>query len=115
MEEEPNLRRMYARTTLTMPRSSVLNGFPPLVGPAVDLSQSTDINNPERMNIDATYFLMLTLDLPDLFGIMARSANRRVKIRDLEEFADWFHVISIPIVVRVFADSDEDERDRFRI
>ena len=37
------------------------------------------------MDIDATCFTMLTLDLPDLFGFMARSAIRRVKIRDLEE------------------------------
>ena len=84
VEEEPNLTRVYASTALTMPVSSVLNGFLPLVGPAIDLSESIDINNPERMNIDATCILMLTLVLLDLFGIMARLANRGVKIRDLE-------------------------------
>jgi hypothetical protein len=57
---------------------------------------------------------MLTRDLPDLFGIMACSANRRVKIRDLVEFSDWFHVVSDPIVVRVYAGRDRDERDSFR-
>ena len=82
--------------------------------PAVDLSQSADINNLERIDIDAACFLMLTLDLPDLFGIMARSTNRKVKIRDLEEFGDWLHVLSDLIVVRLFAGSDGDERDRFK-
>jgi hypothetical protein len=55
------------------------------------------------------------IDLPDLFGIMARPANCRVKIKDLEEFDDWLHIISDPTMVRVFADNDGDERDRFRI
>ena len=58
--------------------------------------------------------MMLTGDLPDLFGIMARPANRKVKIRDLLEFSDWLHVISDPIVVRVFGGSDADQRDGFR-
>jgi hypothetical protein len=44
----------------------------------------------------------LTRDLSDLFGIMACSANRRVKIRDLVEFSDGLHVVSDPIVVRVY-------------
>ena len=39
VEDERNFRRMYARTAVTMSKSSVLNGFLPLVGPAVDLSQ----------------------------------------------------------------------------
>lgn len=40
------------------------------------------------MDLDAACFLMLTLDLPDLFGIMARPANCRAKIKDLVEFSD---------------------------
>lgn len=58
---------------------------------------------------------MLTRDLPDLFGIMACSANRRVKIRDLVEFSDGLHVVSDPIVVRFYAGRNREERDSFRI
>ena len=57
---------------------------------------------------------MLILDLPGLFGSMAHPANRRVKIKDLVKFSDWLHVISDPIVVRVYAGRDRDERDSFR-
>ena len=56
----------------------------------------------------------MSLYLPELFGIMARPANRRVKIRDLVEFSDWLHVVSDPIVVRVYAGRDREERDSFR-
>jgi len=37
-----------------------------------------------------------------------------VKIRDLVEFSDWLHVVSDPIVVRVYAGRDREERDSFR-
>ena len=57
---------------------------------------------------------MLTLDLPGLFGSMARPANRRVKIKDLVEFSDLLHIISDPIVVRIYAGRDREERDSFR-
>ena len=40
------------------------------------------MNDPTCMGFDAACILVLTLDLPDLFGSMARPANRRVKIRD---------------------------------
>ena len=45
---------------------------------------------------------------------MTRSANRRVKIRDLIEFNDWLHVISDLVIVRVYAGSDSEEKDLFR-
>jgi hypothetical protein len=51
--------------------------------------------------------MMLTRDLPALLGIMARPVNRKVPVKDLPEFDDWFHVISDPIVVKVYAGSDE--------
>ncbi|CAK9221362.1 unnamed protein product [Sphagnum troendelagicum] len=41
---------------------------------------------------------------------MARPANRKVPVRDLPEFDDWLHVIYDPIVVKVYARSDEHER-----
>jgi len=51
--------------------------------------------------------------LPALFGIMARPVNRKVSMKDLPEFDDWFHVISDPIVVKV-AGSDEHQRGTFK-
>jgi len=50
--------------------------------------------------------MMLTRDLPALFGIMARPANRKVPVRELPEFDDWLHVIFDPIVVKVYVGND---------
>jgi hypothetical protein len=58
--------------------------------------------------------MMLTRDLPTFFGIIARPANWKVLVRDLPEFDDWFHVISDPILVKVYAGSDEHERTAFK-
>ena len=63
--------------------------------------------------MEAACFMMLIMDLPDLFGITARSANIVIRICDSLEFADWLHVISDPVVVRVYAGSTEDEVRRF--
>jgi hypothetical protein len=38
-----------------------------------------------------------------------------VRIRDLEDFHDWVHVISNPIVVRIFADETVIERESTKI
>jgi hypothetical protein len=54
-----------------------------------------------------------TKDLPTLFGIMARVANRKVSVKDLPEFHDWLHVFCDPIVVKVYAGSDEHQRATF--
>jgi len=51
--------------------------------------------------------MMLTRDLVALFGIMACSINRKVPVRDLPKFDDWLHVISDPIVVKVYTGSDK--------
>jgi hypothetical protein len=72
------------------------------------------VNHPNFIDLDAACFMMLTRDLPTLFGIMARPANRKVPVRDLPEFDDWLHVISDPIVVKVYAGNDEHERDAFK-
>ncbi|CAK9278385.1 unnamed protein product [Sphagnum jensenii] len=45
---------------------------------------------------------------------MARPVNRKVPMKDLPEFDDWFHVISDPIVVKVYAGSDEHQRGTFK-
>ena len=58
--------------------------------------------------------MMLTLDLPSLFGIMARPANMLIRVKDDTQFDDWLHVISVPIVMRVIAGEDEAAVRNFR-
>lgn len=87
--EEPSLRRVFARTTMAVRRSDVVERVPHVVGPAIDLAQFHDVNDPTCKDLDAACIMMLTSDLSDIFGITARHANRRVKIRDLVEFSDW--------------------------
>lgn len=72
------------------------------------------MNDPTCEDLDAACIMMLTSDLPDLFGITARHAKRSVKVRDFVEFNDWLHVISDHVVVRVYAGNNSDERDLFR-
>ena len=85
--------------------------FPPLIGPH---TQDPRANDPHDLDLDAACVTMLTLDLPALFGIMARPACRRIPVRDLEEFEDWLHVISDPIVVKVFAGTTDAARNGFK-
>ena len=58
--------------------------------------------------------MMLTMDLPSMFGIMTRPTNRLISVRDAEQFDDWLHVILNPVVVRVYAGEGEDEVRSFR-
>ncbi len=95
------LRCLYLRTPLASAIPVSLVQFPPLSGPCTDLLKHPDINHPDFIDLDAACFMMFTRDLPTLFGIMARPANRKVSVKDLPEFHDWFHVISDPIVVKV--------------
>ncbi len=57
---------------------------------------------------------MLTKDLLTLFGIMIHMANQKVPMKDLLEFDDWLHVISNPIVVKVYVGSDVHQRGEFK-
>lgn len=107
MREEPTLRLLFSPYPWVPPTTTRLVRFPPLVGPCTDPLEFEDVNDPDHLDLDAACFMMLTRDLPDLFGIMARPANRKVKIKDLPEFSNWLHVISDPIVVKVFVGSDE--------
>jgi hypothetical protein len=91
-----------------------LRQFPPLSGPCSNLLEHPEINDSKFIDLDAACFMMLTRDLPALFGIMVRPANRKVLVRDLPEFNDWLHVISDPIVVKVYAGTDEHERATFK-
>ena len=58
---------------------------------------------------------MLTLDLPVLFGIIARPTCRKISVRDLPKFVDLLHMISKPIVVKVFADNNDGDKEVFKI
>jgi hypothetical protein len=89
--------------------------FPPLSDFAeVAQVHDLEINKPEDMNLDSTYFIMLKRDLPTLFKIMIWLANRKVEVKDLSKFDDWFYVTSDPIVVRVYARSMVEERKKFK-
>lgn len=57
---------------------------------------------------------MLTVDLPALFGIMACPACRKIYVRNPQEFREWLYVIFDPIVVKVFAGSNDEEREDFK-
>jgi hypothetical protein len=72
------------------------------------------VNDPDFIDLDVAYFMMLTRDLPALFGIMARPANRKVSVKDLPEFNDWLHMISDSIMVKVYARDDEHQRAAFK-
>ncbi len=111
----PTLRRLYPRTTLASATICVpLVQFPPLSGPCIDLLEHPDVNDPDFIDLDVAYFMMLTRDLPALFGIMARPANRKVSVKDLPEFNDWLHMISDSIMVKVYARDDEHQRAAFK-
>jgi hypothetical protein len=109
----PSLRRLYPRgRNLHQPTNGLVR-FPPLSDFA-EAAQVHDpqINRPEDMDLDSACLMMLTQDLPAVFGIMIRPANRKVK--DLPEFDDWLHVVSDPIVVKVYAGSTDEERTEFK-
>ena len=69
-----------------------LERFPPLRGPYTDINVHLHINDPFELDVDAACCTMLTMDLPNLFGIMTRSANMVIRICDSHEFADWLDV-----------------------
>jgi len=81
--------------------------FSPFNGPNINLLEHPEINDPKYINFDATYFMMLTKDLPALFGIMVRLTNCKMLVRDFLEFDDWLHVICEPIVVKMYVGNDE--------
>jgi hypothetical protein len=54
------------------------------------------------------------LDLPEFVGVFARPANRKVKVKDLDQFMDWLHVLADSIVVKVYAGDTPEERNQFK-
>lgn len=73
------------------------------MGKFADGRELGEINNPQYMDINAACFMMLFEDLPLLLGAIIRACNRKIRLRNFEGFSDWLHVISDPVVVRVFA------------
>lgn len=61
-----------------------------------------DINNPRSMDLNMTCFMMLTSDLFNLIGLIASLANCKVKVKDMEKFKDWMHVIFDFMVVKMY-------------
>ena len=84
------------------------------MGPSEPFAHDQELNHPSRMDLDVACFCMLTRGLPELFGIMARPANRRLKIRELVKFSDGLHMVSNLIVVRIYAGRDREEKDSFK-
>jgi hypothetical protein len=82
------LKRLYLRTPIVSTIPIPLVQFPALSGPCTDLLKHPDINHSDFIDLDATCFMMFTRDLPTLFGIMARTANRKLSVKDLPEFYD---------------------------
>jgi len=108
------LKRLYAHTPLANIIRGPLVQFPPLSGPCTNLLEHCNINHPDFVYLDITCFMMLTMDLPALFGITVCPANRKVPVKNLPKFHDWLHVISDPIMVKVYVGSDEHERAAFK-
>ena len=110
----PTLRRVFRRDYSVVDISPALERLPPPRGECTDIDAYPHINDPKDLDVDVACFMMLTRDLPSLFGIMAEQANMVIRVRDSHEFADWLHVILDPVVVRVYAGSTEDEVCSFR-
>ena len=108
------LHRMWPQIPIEEPAGEPLIRFGPRAGPCTDLEQQPYLNDPNYMDVDLACFKMLAKDLPTLFGTIGRPTNRKVKIKDLEEFACWIHVISYPIVVKVYGRSNQLERNAFK-
>jgi hypothetical protein len=64
------LKYLYAHTPLASAIHVPLVQFPTLNGPCTNLLEHHNINHPDFVALDATCFMMLTMDLPALFGIM---------------------------------------------
>jgi len=82
------LKRLYAHTPLANIIHGPLVQFPPLSGPCTNLLEHCNINHPDFVYFDITCFMMLTMDLPALFGITVCPANRKVLVKNLPKFHD---------------------------
>lgn len=112
--EPSTLRRIFPCTPFSDKVCTIVPRFLPQVEPKSDAPLDPEINNPERIDLDASCFVMLIEDLFEVFGTMVRPANRKVSINDLPEFADGMLVLSDPVVVKIFAGSNQEERMEFK-
>ena len=108
------LHYMWPQIPIEEPARELLIRFGPRAGPYTDLEQHPYLNDPKYMDVDLACFMMLTEELPTLFRRIGRPANMKVKIKDLKEFACWIHVISYPIIVKVYGGSNQLERNAFK-
>lgn len=89
-------------TTTGAPYGTTHPVGPPRSGPS-DVDSS-------RVDVDAACIMMDVRDLPVLIGEIVRPAKRRVLVRDSKHFQDWLHVISDPVVVKVYAGATPEDR-----
>ena len=101
----PTLMHVFRRDYDIVDIPPTLDRFSPLRGECTDINAHPHINNPQDLDVDATCFMMLTRDIPSMFSIMAQAAYMVIKVRDSPEFADWVHVISDPVVIRIYVES----------
>jgi hypothetical protein len=79
-----SLHRFYPRgRNLSQPTITLVHFL--LLSDFVEAAQVQDpqINRPEDIDLDSACFMMLTQDLPTMFGIMIQPANRKVKVKNL--------------------------------
>ena len=53
--------------------------------------------------------------MPLLLGAIIRPDNRKVRLRDFEGFRDWLYVIFDPVVVRIYANDTDVERELTKV
>lgn len=53
---------------------------------------------------------MMTLDLLELIGVIACSMNHKVKVKDLDKFNDWLHVIYDIVVIKIYVGNNDVEK-----
>ena len=76
---------------------------------------SAPFREPLRLDVDAACVTLCTLDLPILLGNIARPANRQIVIKDDDSFKNWIHVISDPIVVRIYGGDNNQQRQSTKL
>jgi len=114
VDQTLSLRRLFPPVEMPSLDNISLQKLPPLRGPHSDQTLYPNVNNPFYLDLDATCFMMLILDLPHLFGVMVCPSNQEAQVRDFEEFNNWLNVISDPIVVKVYVGGNDKKRESFK-
>ena len=65
---------------------------------------------PMRLDVNAVCVLLCTMDMPILLENIAWSANRQTVIKDDNSNNNWIHVISDPIIVRIYGGDNKLQR-----